>query len=320
MTLLWDQHACLPLQPDTDVGKLMRFERPGATFVSVNAGYSPHDFAESTRLLEHYRTSIAGHPGLDLGCSIEQLEASAASGSIAVAFDLEDSAPLDGDVANLHTFAELGVRTVLPTYNHANHAGSGCLDANDHGLSSWGRDLVAEMNTVGIVPDGSHCSVRTGLDMCRTSELPVVYSHSCMRAVWEHPRNITDDQARACAETGGVVGITGVGIFLGPNTPTLDVMTQHLEYAVELVGIDHVGVSTDHSFDADDFLREIATNPHLFDDSYTRWGPIEWMPPETFITLGTHLSERGWSDGDVTAVLGGNFLRVAKQTWPAHEA
>lgn len=171
------------------------------------------------------------------------------------------------------------------------------------------------MNAVGMVPDGSHCSIRTGLDMCEVSALPVVYGHSCMRAVWEHPRNITDEQARACADTGGVIGITGVGIFLGPNTPTLEAMVRHLEYAVELVGIDHVGVSTDHSFDATDFLAEMRTNPHLFDNSYTRWGPIRWMAPETFVTLGDVLSHRGWSAPDIEAVLFRNFLRVAAQTW-----
>jgi membrane dipeptidase len=89
----------------------------------------------------------------------------------------------------------------------------------------------------------------------------------------------------------------------------------HLEYAVDLVGIDHVGVSTDHSFDAADFLAEVTANPHLFDESYTRWGPIRWMPPETFLTLGNHLACRGWSDAAIGAVLGGNFLRVALGTW-----
>ncbi|EUA93420.1 membrane dipeptidase family protein [Mycobacterium ulcerans str. Harvey] len=183
--------------------------------------------------------------------------------------------PLD----NLATLADLGVRTLLPTYNHANRAGSGCLDTTDAGLTGWGRAIVAEMNGVGIVPDGSHCSTRTGLDMCEVSTGPVVYSHSCMRAVWDHPRNITDDQARACAATGGVIGITGVGIFLGPNTPTLDAMTRRLEYAVDLVGIDHVGISSDFSFDLADFYDELTRNPDLFDESYTRWDRSSgWRP------------------------------------------
>ncbi|GAB20629.1 peptidase M19 family protein [Gordonia effusa NBRC 100432] len=315
MNLLWDQHACLPLQVDADVGELLRYQRDGTTLISVNAGYAPHSFADSLVLLNHYRRMIADRDGLSTVSGVDELQTSSAAGDIAVVFDLEDSGPLDGDLDNLHTFARLGVRTMLPTYNNANAAGCGCLDADDTGLTRWGRSLVAEMNAAGVVPDGSHCSSRTGIDMCDVSSKPVVYSHSCMRAVWEHPRNITDDQARACAATGGVVGITGVGIFLGPNTPTLDAMTTHLEYAVELIGIDHVGVSTDHSFDSADFLAEVTANPDLFDESYTRWGPIQWMSPEVFITLGSHLAQRGWADDDIVAVLGGNFLRVATQSW-----
>ncbi|GAB39785.1 MULTISPECIES: dipeptidase [Gordonia] len=315
MTLLWDQHACLPLQPDADVGYLTRFSRPGTTYVSVNVGYAPQTYADSTNLLAHFRSAISRRGDLRVVASLDDIDAAGDRGQIAVGFDLEDSNPLDGDLDNVHRFVELGVRTMLPTYNHANAAGCGCLDATDAGLTAWGRRLVAEMNSAGMVPDGSHCSVRTGLDLCETSTKPVIYSHSCMRSVWDHPRNITDDQARECARTGGVVGITGVGIFLGPNTPTLDAMTRHLEYAVDLIGIDHVGVSTDHSFDAADFLAEILDHPDSFDESYTRWGPIQWMAPEVFITLGAHLSRRGWGDSDIAAVLGGNFRRVAAASW-----
>jgi membrane dipeptidase len=316
-SLLWDQHTCLPLRTDTDVDPLTRYQHRGGTFVSLNVGYSPHTFNDTMGLLRHYRAAIDTHPDLELAASLGDLEAITRAGRIAVVFDLEDCGPLDGDLNNLATFVNLGVRTLLPTYNHANQAGSGCLDTSDGGLTGWGRALVAEMNNVGIVPDGSHCSARTGLDMCEVSTGPVIYSHSCMQAVWDQPRNITDDQARACAATGGVIGITGVGIFLGPNTPTLDAMTRHLEYTVDLVGIDHVGVSSDFSFDFFDFNDELARNPHLFDDSYTRWGPIRWMPPGTLLRLGEHLSRRGWTSADVGAVLGGNFYRVAQHVWGA---
>lgn len=314
-TLLWDQHTCLPLQTTTDVAPLTRYQRPGGGCVSVNAGYSPHSFADTVALLRHYRAAVDAHPGLELAAGVDDVAAITRAGRIAVVFDLEDSRPLDDDLDNLPRLVELGVRTLLPTYNHANRAGSGCLDDTDQGLTGWGRAIVAGLNAVGIVVDGSHCSARTGLDMCEISSGPVIYSHSCMRALWDHPRNITDEQARACAATGGVIGITGVGIFLGPNTPTLDAMTRHLEYAVELVGIDHVGVSSDFSFDYADFVDEVARNPQLFDDSYTRWGPIRWMPPETLLELGAHLAARGWTTGDVAAVLGGNFFRVAERSW-----
>lgn len=314
-TLLWDQHTCLPLREGTEVAPLARYQQPGGAVLSVNAGYSPQRFADTVALLRHFRSAIEAHPGLTAAAGLADVEAITSAGGIAVVFDLEDSNPLDDDLDNLAVLVEYGVRTLLPTYNHANRAGHGCLDADDRGLTAWGRAIVAEMNAVGMVVDGSHCSTRTGLDLCDASTRPVIYSHSCMAAIWDHPRNITDDQARACAATGGVVGITGVGIFLGPNTPTLEAMTRHLEYAVELVGVDHVGVSTDYSFDQTELSQEMAANPQLFDDSYTRWGPIQWMPPETWLGLGGHLAARGWAEGDIGAVLGGNFHRVAAQSW-----
>lgn len=253
MPLMWDQHSCVALSVDADLAELSRYGDAGGGFISLNAGYAPHTFTDADRLLTAFRHQIERLPGLSTVHTVEDIDAEVAAGRFAIAFDLEDSRPLDDDLGNVHRFVERGVRTMLPVYNHRNRAGCGCLDADDTGLTSWGRELVAEMNIAGMVPDGSHCSPGTGLDMCRVSQKPVIYSHSCMRAVWEHPRNITDDQARACADTGGVVGITGVGIFLGANTPTVEAMTRHLEYAIELVGIDHVGVSSDYSFDHVDF-------------------------------------------------------------------
>jgi membrane dipeptidase len=316
-SLLWDQHLCLPLQTDTDVAPLNRYQRAGGALVSVNVGYSPHSLNDTLALLRHYRQAVEAQPTLELASTVADVAAITKAGRIAVVFDLEDSRPLDDDLDNLHVLADLGVRTLLPTYNHANRAGSGCLDTDDTGLTAWGRAIVEELNRVGIIPDGSHCSARTGLDMCETSTRPVIYSHSCMKAIWDHPRNISDEQARACAATGGVIGITGVGIFLGPNTPTLEAMTRHLEYAIDLVGIDHVGISSDFSFDYADFIAELTRNPHMFDDSYTRWGPIQWMAPETLLTLDAYLKGRGWTSTDIRAVLAANFLRVAQSAWPS---
>lgn len=320
MSLLWDQHACVALSAGADVSELSRYRGAGGGFVSLNVGYTPQSHADTDALLRSFHSQIAADGNLLFAETVADIDAAAAAGRTAVAFDLEDSAPLDGDLINVARLAHLGVRTLAPTYNRQNQAGCGCLDATDSGLSSWGRALLAEMNNVGMVPDGSHCSIRTGLDMCALSAAPVIYSHSCMRAVWDHPRNITDDQARACADTGGVVGITGVGIFLGPNTPTLEAMTRHLEYAINLVGVAHVGVSTDYSFDYLDFLDEINRAPELFDSSYTQWGAIQWMSPEIFVGLRAHLRTRGWNVDDIDAVLGGNFRRVAQQTWGARAA
>lgn len=311
----WDQHTCLPLIPAADLTLLESYVRPGGGLVSVNVGYSPQTGEDTRALLTAFHRGVLEHPDLALVLDVDDLANAREAGQVAVVFDVEDCAPLDGDVAGIWPLVAAGVRALAPTYNYANAAGSGCLDTDDTGLTAWGADLVREMNTAGMVVDGSHCSERTGLDLSDTTTRPMIYSHSCLRSVWEHPRNITDDQARACAATGGVVGITGVGIFLGPNTPTLEAMARHLEAAVELIGIDHVGVSTDFSFDRNDFDDEIRTNPQLFDDSYTRWGPIQWMPPKEFLTLDGALRLRGWNDDYITAVTSGNFHRVATSAW-----
>lgn len=313
--MLWDQHACAELVETADLTELHRYRPAGGGLVSLNVGYAPHGPEVMASVLRAFRAQVTAIDGLELAATVADVDRIAAAGDTAVVFDLEDCAPLGGDLDAVATLVAQGVRTLGPVYNYTNAAGGGCLDAEDPGLSRWGRDLVAELNRSGMVPDGSHVGARTSLDMCAVSTRPVVFSHSCMRAVWDHPRNITDDQARAAADTGGVVGITGVGIFLGPNTPTLEAMVRHIEYAVEVVGIRHVGVSTDFSFDWETFQTTLAESPALYDASYTAWGPVEWMPPETFVGLGAALRGRGWDDDDIAAVLGGNFRRVALESW-----
>jgi membrane dipeptidase len=313
--LLWEQHCCLPLSQQADVGELARYERDGGSFVSVNVGYAPHSAAQVVGLLTAFRRRVVEDPRRVLATTTGDVERAQGTGRVAVAFDLEDSGPLEGRLERIQEFYDLGVRTMLPTYNHRNAAGSGCLDAVDEGLTDYGRAWVREMNAVGMVVDGSHCSTRTGLDLCEASQQPVIYSHSCMRAVWENERNITDEQARACAATGGAIGITGVGIFLGPNDASLEALLRHIDYAVDLVGPEHVGLASDFPFDYEDFNRELAQNPQLFPDSYTRWGPISFMPPEGLLQVESALRRRGYPWEAVVAILGGNFLRVARQVW-----
>ncbi|SDO62192.1 membrane dipeptidase [Microbacterium sp. ru370.1] len=317
--MLWDQHACAELVETADLSELHRYRAAGGGLVSLNVGYAPHGPEVTASLLRAFRAQVERIEGLALAASVDDVDRIAAAGDTAVVFDLEDAAPLGGDLDAVAGLVAHGVRTLGPVYNHANAAGGGCLDAVDPGLTRWGRDLVAELNRRGMVPDGSHVGARTTFDMCTVSTRPVVFSHSNMRAVWDHPRNITDDQARAVADTGGVVGVTGVGIFLGPNTPTLEAMVRHLDHAVGVVGIEHVGVSTDFSFDWATFRDVLSTSPELYDASYTAWGPVEWMPPETFVGLGAALAGRGWTDDHIAAVLGGNFRRVALESWEAPE-
>ncbi|GAA5101646.1 dipeptidase [Nocardia iowensis] len=318
---LWEQHCCLPLHPSARIADLARY--PLGSYLSVNVGYSAQSTEDSLKLTRQFRAEALADGRFRLVHSHSDI---GDPETIALAFDLEDSGPLGGDLDNVELFYELGVRSLLPTYNHANQAGCGCLDTDDTGLTAYGRDLVRKLNEVGMFVDGSHCSRRTALDLATHTRAPMIYSHSNFAALWEHPRNITDEQAKACAATGGVIGLNGVGIFLGRNgvedtAGRVEAMADHVEYGVELVGIEHIGIGSDYSFDAADFNDMLRAHPEAFSESYTKWGPLQWVPPEDLLGLSgvpgldEVLARRGFSLGDRAAVFGGNFSRIAAQVW-----
>jgi membrane dipeptidase len=142
----------------------------------------------------------------------------------------------------------------------------------------------------------------------------VIYSHSNPAALYEHPRNIPDEALVACAATGGVVGINGGGILLGRNDNSTDTFVRHLDYAVQLIGIDHVGIGLDYVFDEsefEDYLVEMGrAHPGLGYDKGVRM-----VAPEQIAPAAEHLGRLGYSEGDLAAVLGGNWLRVAHAVW-----
>ena len=152
------------------------------------------------------------------------------------------------------------------------------------------------------------------MELFEISRAPVICSHSGARSVYEHPRNLRDEQMRACAATGGVVGICGVGAFLGDNDASVETFVRHIEYALDLVGPKHVGIGTDFVFDLQDLEAELSRNPGLF-PRHTPDGPQQFLPPERLPQVAEALLRQGHSTETVLAVLGRNFLRVAEQVW-----
>ncbi|SDW79650.1 membrane dipeptidase [Amycolatopsis xylanica] len=314
--LTWEQHCCLPLDPDADVDALWRYAESGASFVSVNVGYAPHGIADTIRVLSGFRRQLLARPDrYVLASTAGDVREAKATGRLAVAFDLEDTNPLGGRADLVRTYYDLGVRTMLLTYNQRNAAGSGCHDESDGGLTEFGREVVAEMNRVGMVVDTAHCSYRTSMDVFAASAAPVVVSHTAARAVHDHERNVGDDQMLACAATGGVVGINGVGMFLGDNDASTEALVRHIDHAVDVAGWEHVGLGLDFCFAEADLNAELTANPGLFPPSYSQWGRLEFIEPERLPAITAALLDRGHAREAVAGIMGGNFLRVAEKVW-----
>ncbi len=311
----WEQHCCLPVQAEADIAPLCRYLDAGVSYLSVNVGFAPHDLDASMRVVSSWRRQIllSSEP-FTLVSTVDDMLAAQRQGRLVVGFDLEDTNPLGGEIAMIQAYYDLGVRSMLMTYNTENLAGFGCHARQDRGLTGFGRAVVEEMNRVGMVVDVSHCGYRTSMDALEHTDSPAIFSHSNMRSVWDHDRNIRDDQARACAATGGVIGINGVGIFLGDNDISVAAMARHIDYAVELVGPQHVGIGTDYVFDSDDLDAELA-NSQIFPASYRSGPQVDFFPPEQLARLEAELARRGYPAGDIAAIMGGNFLRVARQVW-----
>jgi membrane dipeptidase len=181
--------------------------------------------------------------------------------------------------------------------------------------------VVAAINAAGVLMDCSHTGRRCSLDVMATSTKPVIFSHSNPQALVEHGRNVTDEQIRACAATGGVVCISGVSMFLDSRAPTADDVASHAAYVGNLVGVAHVGIGLDISF----HQSELNDNPPGdFDPAY--WWPksagydrgilhTAYPPIDCWKAIGAALQRTGMTADEAALVMGGNMMRVAGQVW-----
>jgi membrane dipeptidase len=314
--LVWDNHACLPLRPHDQsfLPQLERHRAAGADVVMVNVGYGEHGVESHLRMLASFRDWIARHAEhYRLIETIDDIEAARRAGQLAIGFDIEGAVAIDDQLDLLRLYRDLGVRWMLLAYNRPNRAGGGCQQ-EDPGLSDFGRAMLAEMAALGIVACCSHTGYRTAREAIDCSPTPVIFSHSNARALCEHPRNIPDDLIRACARRGGVVGINGIGIFLGDNDASVANVARHVLHVAELVGIEHVGLGLDFMFDQRE-LEAIANNPKMFPPELGYGRGIQLMPPEQLPALALELERRGMRSPELAAFFGGNWMRIARQVW-----
>lgn len=313
----WENHACLPFK---DMGywapSLERYRAAGFRVVHVNVGDSDIGLEETIGMLAFLRSWVRARPDqFALVTRVEDVDALAASGRLGICFDLEGLHGVGDRVELVSLLYDLGVRWALLAYNRGNLAGGGCHDAVDQGLTSLGRRLVLEMERVGMVVDLAHTGDRTALDICAIATRPVTISHSNPRSIKSHPRCVTDELMRACAATGGVLGISGVGIFLGDNDISTGAVVRSIERAVEVMGIDHVGLGLDYVFNIADLDEALKGQKDIWPAGYDYRPGIGFVEPERILELTGALLARGFGEDGILKILGGNFLRVARKVW-----
>ena len=221
-------------------------------------------------------------------------------GKKSIMLGIENGHALDGKIENLHHFAQRGIVYMTLCHNGDNDicdSAKGCTTHN--GVSKFGQEVIHDMNRLGIMVDLSHASEKSFYDALELSEQPIVCSHSSCRALCDHPRNLTDEQMRALAAKGGVMQVTLYnGFLVKDGEATIKDAMCHLEHAIDVMGIDHVGIGTD--FDGDGGILGLANSAELI--QFTR-----------------QLMVRRFSEQDIQKIWGGNFLRVMQQVQNAKQ-
>jgi membrane dipeptidase len=260
----------------------------------------------------------------DLVCQVrdvEDIRQADRDGRSGVILGFQNLSAIEGDLGHLGVFHQLGVRVAQLTYNTQNLVGSGCYESSDGGLSDFGREVIAEMNRLGILIDLSHVGPDTARDAVAASSVPVAYTHVAPAALARHPRNKTDEELRRVAEAGGVVGITFLTWFLeGGSDSTLEHCVRALEHAIDVAGEDHVAFGTDFTEGhGPEFLewimRDKGTARLLVDDVKPLAMPQGLGQIRDLPNLIDAMSARGWSDDRITKVMGANWLRLYAETW-----
>ncbi len=221
----------------------------------------------------------------------------------------EGGRPLEGRLEHLRNFYHLGLRAMQITWNLRNELADGVgEEKTGGGLTRFGASVVREMNRLGMLVDLAHIS-RTGFfHVLDVAEGPVVCSHSNCKKLYLHPRAIDDEQIKALAKTGGVLGINAIATQVADKNPTLDKLVDNVSHIVDLVGIDHVGLGLD--FVKDD--GPLHPDDELFNASDNKLLP-DLENEEDLMNLTDRLFRRGFKENEIKKILGENFLRVLRQ-------
>ncbi|WP_280546832.1 dipeptidase [Halomonas sp. 11-S5] len=240
-------------------------------------------------------------------------------GRTGILYGFQNAHAFEDQIGYVEVFKQLGVGIVQLCYNTQNLVGTGCYE-RDGGLSGFGREIVAEMNRVGVMCDLSHVGETTSREVIEASTKPVCYSHCLPSGLKEHPRNKSDAELKFIADRGGFVGVTMFTPFLRAGLDaTVDDYVEAIEYVMNIVGEDAIGIGTDFTQGHGQDFFEWLTHDKGYARRLTRFGEI--INPEGIRTIGEFpnlteaLSRRGFSEPQVRKIMGENWVRVLKDVW-----
>lgn len=275
--------------------------------------------------IEGYDRHVAAHADRFLkATSVADLDRAASSRKIGLLYYTQNATPIHDELVRLNTLYDLGVRIVQLTYNTRNLLGDGCLERTNAGLSTFGLAVVERMNAMRMLVDLSHCGEATTLDGIRFSSRPVAVTHAGCKAVFDHPRNKTDQTLRELAAKGGVIGIYQINPYLGPKERNnLDDYLRHVDHAINVAGIDHVGIGSDREHRT---IPDTEEEKQKLIEELSRLRPVtaatfrwpffvsELNHPRRMETIADGLARRGRTSAEIDKILGGNWYRLFQET------
>ena len=268
--------------------------------------------------------------GIVVARTAEDVKKAKKNGKKALIMTFQDPYPVGNSLDLLRAMYELGLRVMQLTYNKSNYLGTGCTESMDGGLTDFGKAALQKMNELGIVADLSHCGHRTTQEALELSEHPVVISHACPVALTDNPRNKTDEEIKLLGKNGGVMGLSSWGPLCWKNDPkgqpTLADFVDHIDYVVNMIGIDHVGFGGDSTLDDTKDVQGTITQSTLYAKVVEDYNQYAGTDPECRHAIGIsgsweienvldEMRRRGYSESDTVKFAGGNFLRVLETVW-----
>lgn len=241
-------------------------------------------------------------------------------GKTAIVLGFQNVSAFEDRLEYIGLFKDAGVGVAQITYNTQNLVGSGCYESRDGGLSDFGREVVTEMNRVGMLCDLSHVGSKTSEDVILASTEPVAYTHCLPSALKAHPRNKSDQELRFMAERGGFIGVTMFSPFLAQgDDATVDDYVAAIDYVVNIAGADVVGIGTDFTQGQDQAFFDTLTHDKGYARRLTEFG--EFVNPEgmrrigDFPNLTAAMQRAGWPEPKIRKIMGENWLRLLAEVW-----